>query len=163
MLRFATALIITATIVIGGVAVPAEAADGPGGEVITYSVKVNYPYNSGEVFGTVNVTADVLCSAPVAGLDVYVSLQKNGATTATGRSQNGGQNYLSANAAVGCVDGKYQGVGHISATFPAGFSPSVTGTDAASVLRDINCLVAGVRDDESTQADTVTVTARRLH
>ncbi|GGF15026.1 hypothetical protein GCM10011399_06170 [Subtercola lobariae] len=161
LLKIASTVLIAGAICVVGVAAPAEASTGPGGQVITCTIKTNYPHNSGHVFGTVNVTADVLCSAPVGGLNVNVALQRNGATTSTGRSQNGGQNYLSANAAVGCVNGRYQGLSHISVTFPAGFSPSVAGTDSSSISRNIDCSVAGFANDDGGETVVTTIVANQ--
>lgn len=126
-------------------ATPAQAASGPGGSVITCTLKVNYPHNSTHVGGTVNVTSEIKCTSNVDS--IYTSTGLRGAQTANGWAQKFNINYASSNAAMPCVNGTYWGIGSGTVTFPSGYSPRVQNVSGAGSSKATNCKVAGFDAD----------------
>lgn len=132
---------------------PAQAASGPGGSVITCTLKVNYPHNSTHVGGTVNVTSEIKCSSNVDS--IYISTGLRGAQSSNGWSQKFNTNYHSSNAAATCKNGTYYGVGSGTVTFPSGYSPRVQNVSGSGAVRTVDCKVAGIADDSDEESDSV--------
>jgi hypothetical protein len=147
----ASFLVVTG--VVSGVflaAAPAQAASGPGGSVITCTLKVNYPHNSIHVGGTVNVTSEIKCTSNVDS--IYVSTGLRGAQSGNGWAQKFNTNYQSSNAAAPCVNGSYWGVASGTVTFPSGYTPRVQNVNGAGGTRVVDCSVAGIAADDDTES-----------
>jgi hypothetical protein len=136
-------LLATATFLLIGTlgATPANAATGPGGSVITCQLAVHYPHNSTHVFGTVNVSSDILCSSIVDS--IYSTTGLRGAQSANGWDQSFNNGYMDSNAAKPCVNGSYWGIGGGTVTFPSGYSPRVQSAEGSGATKSINCSVQG--------------------
>ncbi|MWV59916.1 hypothetical protein [Rathayibacter sp. VKM Ac-2754] len=132
------------------IAPPAEAASGPGGRVITCTLKVHYPHNSSHVGGTINVTSDIKCTS---GVDsIYSSTGLRGTQSANGWKQKYNDFYVASNAAEPCKNARYWGVGSGTVTFPAGFSPRVQNLEGGGAARTVDC-------SRSSSVDSVDSTA----
>lgn len=150
----AAAFLVAIAVVSGGLiaAAPAQAASGPGGSVITCTLKVNYPHNSGHVSGTVNVTSEISCSSNVDG--IYISTGLRGTQSKNGWKQGFNTNYRSSNAAMPCANGTYWGIGSGTVTFPSGYTPRVQNVEGTGASRAVNCSIAGF--DEGSDESLVT-------
>lgn len=153
--RVKYAALTTAALTIAslGFAAPAEAATGPGGRVITCTLAVHYPHNSGHVNGTINVTSDILCKGGIVD-SLYSSTGLRGAQSSNGWAQKYNDTYVSSNAAKPCKNGTYWGVGSGTVTFPAGFTPRSANLEASGVAKPINCLKQSGEDDVMDRSDS---------
>ncbi len=109
--------------------------------MITCTLAVHYPHNSGHVWGTVNVSADILCTSIVDF--IYISTGLRGAANGNGWAQGSNIGYKDSNAAAPCTNGAYWGIGSGTITFPPGFTPRQANVSGSGVTRTINCSVAG--------------------
>jgi hypothetical protein len=50
---------------------------------VTCNLRVDYPHNSGHVFGTVNAVAQVACDSSMNALALYVALYRDGELVAS--------------------------------------------------------------------------------
>lgn len=92
-------------------------------QTITCSYNVNYPHRSGHVPGTINVTANTSCSAPVSSISMDVGLALDWTLVGAQRFSNSGKSFLDGNAAVPCVSGYYRGIATTTVVFPPGYNP----------------------------------------
>jgi len=95
----------------------------PQAAVITCTLKVNNPHESGHGPGNVNVTGSITCSAPVSFIDLGVGLYLNNYLISSSYKPGYGT-YVTTNAAATCLlPGIYAGGAVGSVTFPPGFVP----------------------------------------
>lgn len=122
--RRALSVVTVGVMAAGALPGAASAATSGVSATINCTLSVHYPHNSTHQPGTVNVTADVECTAAVPAISLAVLLyrdgQKEDSRTFTAQSAI----KLSGNAAnLACVDGTYRGVASAVVVFPQGFTP----------------------------------------
>jgi hypothetical protein len=121
----ATAAAVILLVIAG--AVPANAAVGPGGRVITCNLSLDNPHKSGHVNGTISAQGRVNCDAVVA--EIYVKTTLTNVTRATAASQTFDKFNVSSGSSVGakgCREGgaTFQSKMEVVVQFPPGFSPA---------------------------------------
>lgn len=108
-------------------ATAAEAATGPGGNVITCTVSLDNPHQSGHVNGTISAQGLVTCTGTVAEIYIKTSLQKVSNNTVA--SQTFDSFNVSRGSSVGakpCSDGPatFRSQADVLVQFPAGYTPT---------------------------------------
>jgi hypothetical protein len=109
-----------------------------GGTVITCTAKANNPHDSSHVGGTVNFVGSVSCTAPVASLNLTLSLYLGSYVQATNNKSNTGNATISNNVSALCSSGGWQGTTYAVVTFPPGYVPA-SGVISDDKIVTINC------------------------
>lgn len=111
----------------------------PADSVITCTVAVDNPHNSGHVFGTVNVVARASCTAAVPQVSITAYLYPPVPYATVVGPTNSGTISVSSNAARSCSNGNWQGYGYMSVTFPPGYNPPTGSAGKFSPVISITC------------------------
>lgn len=116
----------------------ATSVPGPMAKVVTCSLRVDYPHNSGHNIGRINVVAKVECTHAVPQIQITVVLARDGSEVS--RSTLAGSNRYSFewHTDTPCVDGLYQGAAQAIVTFPPGIALDNT-LEGYSSPREITC------------------------
>ena len=116
-----------------------ELSEAPEQIVIICNLRVDNPHKSSHVPGTVNVVARFNCTSSVSGIQMTVTLERDGVEVARSPVNSSGSASLRGNAATPCINGTYQGTARAVVTFPPGHWPSTTTLDETSSRIPITC------------------------
>jgi len=152
-----------------GTGTAAQAATGPGGQVITCTVSLDDPHASGHVNGTISAQGRVTCGATVA--EIYIKTTLTNVNTGTAASQTFDSFNVKAGSSVGaksCAEGPatFRSNASVVVQFPAGFTPNRQILNRSSPNKSVACGVSravpgsDAANDGATEAFTVTLTAR---
>ena len=116
---------VAAVVALTGFLSPGVAAAAPT-PVINCFLNLDYPHASSHVPGTVNVVANVTCTAPVSQITLDVQLIRDGNyIEPAGSCLNEGSGYLQCNAAEVCHSGSfYSAQANAEVIFPPGYAAS---------------------------------------
>ncbi|PWJ65251.1 hypothetical protein B0H03_10398 [Rathayibacter iranicus NCPPB 2253 = VKM Ac-1602] len=139
-------------------ATAAEAATGPGGNVITCTVSLDNPHPSGHVNGTISAQGLVTCTGTVAEIYIKTSIRK--VSNSTVASQTFDSFNVSRGSSVGakpCSDGPatFRSQADVLVHFPAGYTPTPQTANRYSPHTAVACGNATRLTETTSAADGV--------